>query len=136
MLDDGWRFELVNEIDTENNPLNEKYHTEGCTFWKDKLICVDKDSDIRGTLLHEVGHVLAKGYGLEKICLENNISSYDNPALYDTYNHFHPNGELYIYWNYDEGLADFFAEYICYPKELRNSSPILYSCYERALANL
>lgn len=133
IVDDGWTFHLVDEI-VEGQIANENanYHTEGMTRFDSKVVEVDKDSNIRRTTLHEIGHVIMRQYGGLKLADERGIKYYDYPELYNTYNPS-TNGGLYIYWNLDEHLADRFFEYCCYPKELERDCPIVYSVYTDTL---
>ena len=127
MNDDGWTFRVENRLgDSET----EGYTTVGETDYKKKTVGLTAGEFDMITVLHEVGHVVAKEYGVEKELVENGVDEFYDEELYDTFFHDAADGDVYIYWNYDEELAAAFAEYCLYPGGLKEQSPVVYGIFE------
>ncbi len=133
LVADGWTFALVGDI---NAGAPEGWVTNGYCDYTNKTITIDKDCNVRENTLHEAGHALMECYGGRQQAVDRGLYRYDCNGLCNVYSHFRPTSNSYIYYNYSEELAEFFSEYVCYPRELQQQSPALYDAYEAALANI
>ncbi len=138
LVRDGYTITLFDAEDiiyAEDVP--EGFTREGYTNLVDKEVCLNADN-LKQCTIHELGHVLAYNYGLNEIIKDKDpglFSDVCNNEAQEVYGH-NAHNSLYIYLNPDEIIADFLYEYICYPRELEASAPVLYGCYEEALNNL
>lgn len=134
----GWTIRIVDEIDCESS-IN-GYMTAGLTDYKNKeILILDNDScngQMKYTLIHEFGHVFHNKSGLREILLDMGIDDFCDEELYNVFLHTGNAGSVYIYYNYDEEVAEMLNEYLLYPDELKVQSPRLYEAYKDAFENL
>ena len=138
MYREGWTVKIVDEI-SYVSPIN-GYITAGLTNYTNREILILSNDSCNGqmkfTLIHEFGHVFHNKSGLRDILLDMGIDDFCDEELYNVFLHTGNAGSVYIYYNYDEEVAEMLNEYLLYPDELKAQSPRLYEAYKEAFENL
>lgn len=139
MYREGWTVKIVDEIDYTSSIIN-GYIVAGLTDYINKEILILDNASCNGqmkcTLIHEFGHVFHNKSGLREILLDMGIDDFCDEELYNVFLHTGNAGSVYIYYNYDEEVAEMLNEYLLYPDELKVQSPKLYEAYKEAFENL
>lgn len=86
------------------------------------------------TVIHEIGHALYGEYLTATFRLHG-INDKNDPELANIY--FHDgNNRPYIAGQIQEEIAQSYYEYICYPRELRGASPVVYDIWDGLMDKL